>query len=117
MTDRSDPEMERDEFDRDMPSLETANTQASAASKVGQDEPEDLPPANTRRWVVRRKAQVVKAIDTGLIDESEACSRYDLTIEELQSWRTLIDQHCLRGLRATKVQEYRDTKRPPKRRT
>ena len=34
----------------------------------------DLPPANTQRWVARRKATVVAAVDYGLIEPTEACS-------------------------------------------
>jgi hypothetical protein len=32
----------------------------------------DLPPANTRRWVVRRKAAVVAAVQSGKITLEEA---------------------------------------------
>ena len=34
-----------------------------------------LPPANTRRWVVRRKAAVVAAVQSGKITLEEACQR------------------------------------------
>ncbi len=115
MIDRSDHETERDDQDRAISAEETGPETGSPDAGTS-DHADDLPPENTTRWVVRRKAQVVRAIDTGLIDEDEACRRYNLTMEELQSWRSLIDQHGLRGLRATKVQEYRDTKRPAKRR-
>jgi Protein of unknown function (DUF1153) len=40
---------------------------------------DDLPPANTRRWVVRRKAAVVTAVRSGLITLEEALRRYQLT--------------------------------------
>ncbi len=33
----------------------------------------DLPPANTRRWVIRRKAEVVAAVRGGLLSLEEAC--------------------------------------------
>ena len=37
----------------------------------------DLPPPGMKkRWVVRRKAQVVAAIRGGLLSLEEACSRY-----------------------------------------
>ena len=39
----------------------------------------DLPPANTKRWVARRKATVVAAVDHGLIEPTEACSMYRLS--------------------------------------
>jgi hypothetical protein len=35
---------------------------------------DDLPPPNTRRWVVRRKAAVVTAVRTGRITLEEALS-------------------------------------------
>ena len=46
---------------------------------------ESLPPPNTSRWVVRRKAEVVAAVDGGLLSIGEACDRYGLTLEELAS--------------------------------
>ena len=33
----------------------------------------DLPPRNTRRWVIRRKAEVVAAVRGGLLSLEEAC--------------------------------------------
>ncbi|WP_102957614.1 DUF1153 domain-containing protein [Mangrovicella endophytica] len=67
----------------------------------------DLPPSNTRRWVIRRKAEVVAAVRGGLLSLDEACSRYTLTVEEFLSWQASIDQHGLAGLRTTQLQEYR----------
>ena len=68
----------------------------------------DLPPANTKRWVIRRKAEVVAAVRGGLLSLEDACARYKLTIDEFLSWQRLIDRHGLPGLRATKVQDYRN---------
>ena len=48
---------------------------------------ENLPPVNTTRWVVRRKAEVVAAVNGGLLTVDEACARYSLTLEEFASWR------------------------------
>jgi transposase-like protein len=67
----------------------------------------DLPPANTKRWVVRRKAAVLAAIRSGAITVEEACRRYGLTEEELLSWQRAFDAHGLSGLRATRLQAYR----------
>ena len=67
----------------------------------------DLPPANTKRWVVRRKAEVVAAVRAGLISLEDACKRYTLSVEEFASWQQLVEQYGVRGLRATRVQEYR----------
>jgi hypothetical protein len=66
-----------------------------------------LPPANTRRWVIRRKAEVVAAVRSGAISLEDACSRYKLSIEEFLSWQRLIDSHGLAGLRVTRLQDYR----------
>ena len=71
----------------------------------------DLPPPNTKRWVVRRKAEVVAAVRSGLISLEQACERYTLSIEEFASWQQLVEQYGVRGLRATRVQEYRNNGR------
>ena len=67
----------------------------------------DLPPANTQRWVIRRKAEVVAAVRGGLLSLEEACSRYTLTVDEFLSWQMSIDQFGLAGLRTTRIQQYR----------
>ncbi len=68
---------------------------------------DDLPPPNTERWVIRRKAEVVAAVRAGLISLEEACERYRLSVEEFLSWQRLIDRHGMRGLRTTRLQQYR----------
>ncbi|HSK41650.1 MAG TPA: DUF1153 domain-containing protein [Arenibaculum sp.] len=67
----------------------------------------DLPPPDTKRWVMRRKAEVVAGVRSGLISLEEACRRYTLSVEEFLSWQRLIDSHGVRGLRATRLQDYR----------
>jgi hypothetical protein len=67
----------------------------------------DLPPTNTRRWVIRRKAEVVAAVRGGLISLEEACARYTLTVDEFLSWQSSIDEHGIAGLRTTRIQLYR----------
>jgi len=67
----------------------------------------DLPPVSTKRWVIRRKAEVVAAVRGGLLSLDEACTRYTLTVDEFLSWQTSIDQHGLAGLRTTRIQQYR----------
>ncbi len=69
----------------------------------------DLPPSNTKRWVIRRKALVVAAVRGGLISLEEACRRYALSVEEFLSWQQAIDRHGLPGLRTTRIQLYRDS--------
>ena len=52
-------------------------------------------------------AEVVEGVRSGLISLDEACRRYSLSVEEFLSWQRLIDRHGLRGLRATRLQDYR----------
>lgn|SRR5690606_33216430 len=66
-----------------------------------------LPPPNTKRWVIRRKAAVVGAVRSGLLTLEDACKRYHLSVEEFLSWQRLIEKHGLQGLRATRLQDYR----------
>jgi hypothetical protein len=68
----------------------------------------DLPPPNTKRWVIRRKAEVVAAVRGGLLSLEEACNRYTLTVEEFLAWQRAIDKYGLAGLRTTRVQQYRN---------
>ena len=68
----------------------------------------DLPAPNTKRWVIRRKAQVVVAVRSGIISLNDACNRYNISIEEFLSWQHLIDRHGIGGLRTTRIQEYRE---------
>ena len=68
----------------------------------------DLPPRETKRWVIRRKAEVVAAVRGGLLSLEEACARYTLTVEEFLAWQHAIDRFGLAGLRATRVQQYRN---------
>lgn len=67
----------------------------------------DLPPPSTKRWVIRRKAEVVSAVRGGLLSLETACDRYHLTAEEYASWERAIDRYGMQGLRATRVQQYR----------
>ncbi len=69
---------------------------------------DDLPPPNTKRWVMRRKAEVVAGVRAGLISLEEACDRYSLSVDEFRSWQRLLDAHGLAGLRATRTKEYRN---------
>jgi hypothetical protein len=66
-----------------------------------------LPPSNTTRWVVRRKAEVVAAVNGGLLTVDEVCDRYGLTVEEFASWQRAIDRSGMPGLRVTRIQHYK----------
>ncbi|HEX8383126.1 MAG TPA: DUF1153 domain-containing protein [Sphingomonas sp.] len=69
---------------------------------------ESLPPPSTTRWVVRRKAEVVAAVNGGLLSVDEVCERYSLTAEEFAGWQRAIDRSGMPGLRVTRIQHYRD---------
>jgi hypothetical protein len=66
----------------------------------------DLPLPNTKRWVPRRKAEVVAAVRGGLLSLEQACSRYALNFEEFRSWERCIDHFGVKGLRTTRTQFY-----------
>jgi hypothetical protein len=67
----------------------------------------ELPPANVKRWVPQRKAEVVAAVRGGALSLDDACQRYALTVEEFLSWESAISQHGLEGLRITEIQHHR----------
>ena len=67
-----------------------------------------LPPANTKRWVPSRKAEIVRAIAAGVLSREEACSRYSLSLEEFTSWQRAVDRSGMPGLRVTRIKHYRD---------
>jgi hypothetical protein len=69
----------------------------------------ELPSPDTKRWVVRRKAVVVHAVRDGAISLQEACRRYRLSVEEFLAWQRAIERYGIPGLRATRLQIYRDT--------
>ena len=68
----------------------------------------DLPPRDTKRWVIRRKAEVVAAVRGGLISLEEACERYTLSLEEFTGWQRAVDRSGMPGLRVTRIKHYRD---------
>lgn len=98
-------------FDADPPRPQSVT--GPAGTPITMD---DLPPPSTTRWVMRRKAEVVFAVRGGLLSLEEACERWHLTPEEYQSWETLIDRYGLRGLRTTRLQQYRNGARRSERR-
>jgi len=68
----------------------------------------NLPAPETKRWVVRRKAEVVAAVNGGLLTIDEVLERYNLTLEEFASWQRAVDRSGMQGLRVTRIQHYRD---------
>ena len=65
----------------------------------------DLPPKNTRRWVPSRKAEVIAAVDGGLMSLSDACARYEISHEEFCAWVQAYMRHGLPGLRAGQLMD------------
>jgi Protein of unknown function (DUF1153) len=66
-----------------------------------------LPPPNTQRWVKSRKLAVIKAIETGVISDEQACLRYNLSQEELDSWKRAMNRYGPGALRTTHINRYR----------
>lgn len=66
-----------------------------------------LPPPNTVRWVKSRKAAVVHAVQDGALSREDACRRYGLSMEELQSWEDLVLRFGDNALKATAIKLYR----------
>ncbi len=66
-----------------------------------------LPPPDTKRWVISRKAAVVTAVKNGAITLDDVCWFYDISVEEFLTWQEMIEKHGIRGLHVTKLQEFR----------
>jgi len=69
----------------------------------------DLPAPDTRRWVPRRKARVVAAVEGGLITAQDAFERYDITQEEYTCWKGALSRFGMRGLCVTRINQVRST--------
>ena len=65
-----------------------------------------LPPVGCR-WVVRRKVELMIAIEAGLLTLAEASVRYRLPPDEVDAWSRDLQRHGTAGLRTTRVQLYR----------
>ncbi len=92
--------------------MDTRNLYRQAAEILGPEgrpiTAADLPPPSTKRWVIRRKAAVVAGVRAGLISLEEACRRYTLSEEEFLNWQHMIESHGMRGLRVTRLKDYRE---------
>ena len=87
--------------------LDTDKRPTSVMGPLGPLTIDDLPSSCTTYWVSRRKAEVLAAVDGGLLNLGEAYERYRLSPEELAAWRRSLDRAGLPGLRVTKSQKYR----------
>jgi hypothetical protein len=68
---------------------------------------DNLPASTTTRWVVRRKAEVLAAVNGGLLTPAQACARYELSLAELAEWQRAVDAEGVAGLRSERVQHRR----------
>jgi hypothetical protein len=62
-----------------------------------------LPPADTRHWVARRKAQVVEAIQSGRLSLDDASRLYRLSVEEFGAWKRALYRFGIQGLRVDRA--------------
>lgn len=72
---------------------------------------DSLPPPSTTRWVASRKAQVVAAVQGGLLTLEEVMARYNLSLEEFYSWQRAMDRAGVSGLRVAWSQQDRAERR------
>jgi hypothetical protein len=73
------------------PMKRIADKQAVRIADDGEASWPDLPPINTLRWNAGRKAQVVAAVEAGMLSVAQACRRYGLSPEEFQEWQRRYD--------------------------
>ena len=69
----------------------------------------DLPPADTKRWVASRKAAVVRGVAYGLISQSDALKKYQISEDEFHEWVKAVAAHGEEALKATAVQKFRNS--------
>jgi len=62
---------------------------------------ESLPSPRTKRWVCRRKAAVVTAVEGGVISKDAAKKIYGLSEDEFLAWCRAYRAKGIKGLRAT----------------
>ncbi len=57
--------------------------------------------------MIRRKAQLVTAVQSGRLTLDDVVKTYSVSVEEFQSWQAMIERHGIYGLRSTRSQIYR----------
>ncbi len=68
---------------------------------------DSLPAPATKRWVARRKAEVVAAVHGGLYSVDEICQRYNITLEEFAGWQRAVERSGMKGLQVTRAKARR----------
>lgn len=90
------------------PKLKPAYVIGYEGHRVTED---DLPPRGNKHWNGHQKAQVVAAIEGGLITQHEAMCRYALSMEEYLTWKVILQQFGVEGLNAARAQVIRNATR------
>ena len=72
---------------------------------------DNLPPPDTTRWVASRKAQVVAAVEAGLLTLEEVQQRYSLSLEEFYGWQYALEREGIAGLWVSARQHARTGRR------
>lgn len=67
-----------------------------------------LPKPGTKRWIMRHKAELVAAVEGKLLTVNQLLRRYGITPEEYENWTKAAANFGMRGLRATRIQDYRE---------
>ena len=70
----------------------------------------NLPRPPVKRWVARRKAEIVASVHGGLLDRNEACQRYLITNEEFLEW---VRSYAAFGLAGLKIRSNRQKEHQP----
>ena len=68
------------------------------------------------KWTPKRKADVVKDVECGKKTLEDTLRQYQLSYDEFHAWKRDLELHGQPGLRTTRVQQYRSTSRPRRRR-
>lgn len=64
-------------------------------------------PGGGDRWVVSKKTELLRRIRAGEIGFDQACARFDLSAEELETWMRRETAHGPRALHVCTLQRYR----------
>jgi hypothetical protein len=64
-------------------------------------------PPSSGRWTASLKAAVVRAVGRGIIPLNLALIYYTVSLDEFAEWQKLYGRYGARGLRTTRLQEYR----------
>ncbi len=67
----------------------------------------NLPSSQPIRWVMRRKVEVVAAVQGGLLSIEDACERYAISTEEFLAWTSAMERFGPEGLRITPIPRFR----------